>query len=94
MSAVRSIAEVAGWRVYVYALDEGKPHVHLRKAGVELRVTLEDPDDGLNQASPADARRLRRWLLQHQDEVVKANADARALMLPSKITGSKSGGTR
>ena len=66
------IADIAGWRAFVYANDHGIPHIHLRRSGESVAVSIMDGRVIVGEL-PSDMRKVvTQWLEVHRDEVLEA----------------------
>ncbi len=79
-----SIGQVVGWRVYVYALDHPLPHIHLRKAGQNVSLSLDGTV--LEGALPAgDLQEVRRWIEAKRAALLAAFNDVQQGRVPKPI---------
>ena len=79
------LAEIQGWRAYIYAKDHELPHFHLRKSGVSVSIDIMTGMVLEGELPRHLLREIQAWLDAHRQEVLGAWSTVRDGRLPSWI---------
>jgi hypothetical protein len=64
------IKRFGGFKLLMFFQDENPPHVHIRRAGFAAKVRISNGDVLAGEAPNKVLRQARRWVDEHQAELL------------------------